>query len=230
MDVIVSARGDHLASAPAHWRHGLSRGAWWLRLGVILAIPFVYPGILVSCLGLWFLTRAQPHRDEPALDRSFRLTTRWVGGLGGAVIVCLALGALIALASGGQRLFDDWRYNGLPIFDVLWLVAHAVWVLGLLSAWRYLRVLAQRVPDNDLATSFRGLGRCWVWAVLIVAVINGTTFGLIQLNLLPGGSTSPWVALALSLIHMVILTSLWVATLRVVARQAAVLRAVADDG
>jgi predicted RNA-binding Zn-ribbon protein involved in translation (DUF1610 family) len=231
MDVIVSARRDRLAAAPKQWLNSIARGAWLLRMGVIFAMPFVYPGILVSCLGLWLLTRAQPGRVEPALDRGFRLATRWAGVLGGAVIVCLASGAVIALLSGRQRLFEDWRYNDLPIFDILILAGHFVWAVGLLSAWRYLRVLAERVPDSGLAASFHRLGRHWLRAVLVIVALNGVTFGLTQVGLLTGGGLLHLGSHLpdLFVLTMAILLWLWGATLRVVNRQDAVLRALAND-
>jgi predicted RNA-binding Zn-ribbon protein involved in translation (DUF1610 family) len=229
MTVITSTRGDHLLHAPQLCRRNLTTGARLLNLSVLLAFPLVYPGVALSGLALWLLTRKQSGRDEPALDRGYRLAARGFTVLGGALIVCLALGALIALASGRQRLFEDWRYNDLPVFDLLFLLGHAIWILGLLATWRYLRVLALRVPDDALADAFNKLTKIWFVSIPLIAGAIGALIGLNRWGILPGAAESPSVAIIISLPPIAILFGLWVATLRTTARQATTFRSLSQN-
>jgi predicted RNA-binding Zn-ribbon protein involved in translation (DUF1610 family) len=241
MSVVVSARGDRLDGAPRPWLNRLARGAWWLRVSVVLALPIVYLGVALSCYGVWLLTAVQPGRTEPAMDRGYRLAARWATAVGTLLVVSMVLGALVVVAATDQRLLGDWQLrlhagvsggfggDGLPVFDAIFLSGHAVYVLGLLSTWRYLCVLAERVPDGDLASAWCGLGRCWVAAVVGLAGVCGGAYLLVRVGLVPGGWASVWVPMFVSLVILLVLMSLWVATLRVAGRQVEVFRAVAGE-
>ncbi|MEZ6189814.1 MAG: hypothetical protein R3C45_00810 [Phycisphaerales bacterium] len=231
--VVVSARGDRLASAPQAWVHALAHGAWWLRAAVVIALPVVYLGVALSSYGIWVLTLPQPGRTEPSVDRGYRLAARWLTIFGSFAVSVLTLGGLIAVAATDQRLLGDWNLrlragggamDSLPAFDAVYLTAHAVYVLGLLASWRYLGILAQRVPDDELATAWRGLVRAWIVSVLFLAIVSGGSNILIGMGILPGGSVSFWLPLVISLMFMVVLLALWVATMRVTGRQVWVLK------
>jgi hypothetical protein len=244
--VLVSARGDRLSSAPPRWLHALGHGAWWLRAAVILALPIVYLGVALSSYGVWVLTIAQPGRAEPSQDRGYRLAARWLTVLGSLILSAMTLGALIVVVATDQRLFGDWNMrlrstggshplganllDSLPAFDMVFLVAHAVYVLGLLACWRYLGILAQRVPDNELTSGWRGLVRGWIISVLVMAGASGGANILVRIGIFPGGSISFWLPMALALLFTVVLISLWVATLRVTGRQVNVLRKTENAG
>lgn len=230
--VVVSSRGDRLASAPRAWVHALAHGAWWLRAAVVISLPVVYLGVALSSYAIWVLTIPQPGRTEPSVDRGYRLASRWLTVFGSLAVSAMTLGGLIAVAATDQRLFGDWNLrlgagggamDSLPAFDAMYLTAHAVYVLGLLASWRYLGILAQRVPANELASAWRGLGRVWIGSVLVLAVVSGTANMLVGLGILPGGSVSFWLPMVISLMFMVVLVSLWVATLRVTGWQARVI-------
>lgn len=241
MAVVVSARGDRLASAPPAWVLALSHGAWWLRAAVVIALPVVYLGVALSSYGIWVLTIAQPGRKEPSVDRGYRLAARWLTVIGSFTVSVMTLGGLIAVAATDQRILGDWNLklrpgggarslggtvlDGLPAFDAMYLTSHAVYVLGLLASWRYLSILALRVPDSDLAAGWRGLGRAWIVSVVLLAVVSGGANILVGLGVLPGGSVSFWLPMVISLMFMVVLLSLWVVTLRVTGWQDRVLKA-----
>ena len=238
MSVLVSARGDWLAGADPDWLRALVHGAWWLRASIFMAFPSIYPGVMFSCYAIWVLTLAQPGRTEPAMDRGYRLAARWMTILGSLVVVILTFGALIAVMASKQKLLGDWTFKlrpgaggggamrGVPLYDILFLTGHAVYVLGLLASWRYLRILAERVPDENQAYAWRALGRCWLASVLIVVGVCVLAYLLVQTRMLPGGSTSMWTPLALGVFFAVMLMSLWGVTLRVAGRQVGVLREV----
>lgn len=239
MAVVVSARGDRLASAPPAWVHALAHGAWWLRAAVIISLPVVYLGVAFSSYGIWVLTIAQPGREEPSVDRGYRLASRWLTVLGSFTVSAMTLGGLIAVAATDQRLFGDWNLrlgsgggvmDSLPAFDAVYLTVHAVYVLGLLATWRYLSILAQRVPADGLATAWRELGRAWIGSVLLLSVVSGAANMLVGLGILPGGSVALWLPMVISLMFMVVLTSLWVVTLRVTGWQVRVLGKVVNAG
>lgn len=236
MSILVSMRGDRLSAAPLDWLKTLFHGARWLRLSVILAFPIIYLGVAISSYSIWVLTIAQPDRTEPSLDRSYRLAARWATAIGSLIVVAATFGALIYVAATEQRFAGNWnmRMNSgpggmsigeLPMFDTVFLIGHAVYVLGLLSTWRYLRVLAQRIPDEGLATAWRSLGRYWLGSVLGLTVVCGLTNVLVRTGIIPGGSASFWLPLILVLLFAVVLVLLWLATLRVSRRQALVLNA-----
>ncbi len=236
MSVLVSTRGDRLSAAPSAWLDVLVHGAWWLRASVVLAFPIVYLGVALSCYGIWVLTIAQPGRVEPSMDRGYRLAARWATAVGSVVVVAMTFGAMILVAATDQRFAGNWNmqmnpgFGGgpageLPMFDMVFLVGHAVYVLGLLSTWRYLRVLAERVPDDELAGAWRSLGRCWVGSMLGLVGVSGLANVLVRTGILPGGSTSFWLPLILGLIFAVALLALWVATLRVSGWQVGVFKA-----
>ncbi len=231
MLVVVSARGDRLASAPADWLGGLWRGAWWLRASVFVALPIVYVGVCVSAYGFWLLTRAQPGRVEPALDRGYRVGARVGTMVGAAMLLLLLLGAVAAVLFGEQKLFGSWDIKwqpggagapgipGVPAFDVLFLFAHAMYLLGLLSAWRYLRIVAQRAGDRLLTDAWRRLERCWVLALVVLVGMFGVFFGLVSLGWVAGRWETVWLPMAGALGWAGVLLWLWAATWRVVRRQ-----------
>lgn len=246
MAVVVSARGDRLSSAPPGWVRALAHGAWWLRAAVMLALPIVYLGVALSSYAVWVLTIAQPGRAEPSLDRSYRLAARWLTAIGSLIVSAMALGGLIVVTATDHRFMGDWNMrlsyglgtvlgggsapgrgggpmDNLPAFDALFLLGHAVYVLGLLACWRYLGILAQRVPDNTLASAWRGLGRGWLASVLGLAGASGGANLLVGTGIVPGGSATFWVPMVLGVMFLGVLVSLWVATLRVTGRQVAVL-------
>ena len=61
--------------------------------------------------------------------------------------------------------------------------------------------------------------------MLFLAIVSGAANMLVGLGILPGGSASFWLPFVISLMFMVVLTSLWVATLRVTGGQVHVLKA-----
>lgn len=219
MSVITSARHDRLVDTPIHYRQRLVTGSRWLKYAVVLAFLLVYPGVLVSCVALWYLTGREPDRIEPTLDRSFRQSARWLGMIGGAAMVILSYGALIAMGTSKQQMFGNWDYQGLPLFDMAFLLSHAVWVLGMLSVWRHLRILAQRIPDPDLAGRFNRLGRGWLLAVLLFTGLSGMAYALNQVGVLPQIVNSTLFGIEIIAVMFVLLVALWMATLRVVNRQ-----------
>jgi uncharacterized integral membrane protein/predicted RNA-binding Zn-ribbon protein involved in translation (DUF1610 family) len=234
--VLVSSRGDHLSAAPTQWLRALVHGAWWLRVSVVLALPIVYLGVAVSCYGIWVLTITQQGRVEPSLDRSYRLAARWATVAGAVVVVAMILGALIMVAATDQRFASNWNMRfkpgwaggpagEFPVFDMLFLIGHAVYVLGLISTWRYLRVLAERVPDLELADGWRGLGRCWYASVFGLVGVCGAAYVLVRTGIVPGGSSSFMLPLVVGLLFAVVLLALWVATLRVAGLQVRVMEA-----
>ncbi len=242
MAVLVSARGDRLDAAPASWIKRIHRGALWLKGSVVLAFPFFTPGVALSCYAVWNLTATQPDRDEPAMDRSYRLAARWVTILGAMMVVVLTLGALILVAATEQRLFGDWStqlgsgggglMDSLPMFDVMYISGHAIYVLGLLSTWRHLGVLAQRVPNQNLARAWDKLVYAWIGAVVGTVGVSGVTYLMWRIGLVPGWSTSFWMPMILVLAFMAVLVWLWLTTLRVTASQVRVIEVIsagADD-
>lgn len=235
MSVVISTRGDRLSAAPSDWLDVLFHGAWWLRASVMLAFPVVYLGVALSCYGIWVMTIAQPGRVEPSLDRGYRLAARWATIVGSLALIAMMIGALIYVAATDQRLAGNWTMQmkpglggglvgELPMFDMALLIGHAVYVLGLLSTWRYLGVLAERVPDKELAGAWRKLVRCWIGSVLGLAGISGLANVLVRTGMVPGGSTSFWLPLILGLIFAVALLALWVVTLRLSGWQVQVLK------
>ena len=191
MSVLISARGDRLATAPADWLKRFEVGG---QAAALLG-PVRLPGRLLRCrhfLGRYLAVDSSPAQARRALvrpqlphgctldltrrrDRTFdhdlrrpcsmpRIqTSAWpaTGTCGGA-----------PPSAGGNSEF--------PMFDVLFLTAHAVYVLGLLSTWRYLQLLAQRVPDEALSSDWKKLTRYWITTVI------GP--GLVQLRRLPARS------------------------------------------
>jgi hypothetical protein len=61
-------------------------------------------------------------------------------------------------------------------------------------------------------------------SVLFLAIISGGANMLVGIGILPGGSTSFWLPLVISLIFAIVLLSLWVVTLRITGWQVRVLR------
>lgn len=218
--VVISARRDRLIDAPERFRTSLFDGARLLKLSVVCAFPLIYPGIALSCLAVWFLTRPQQDRIEPAFDRGYRVAARWLAVMGGVAVSVLAFGALVAMmGSTRQKVFGSWTYNDLPVFDLFFLVSHAIYVVGMLAVWRYLRILALRVPQPQLDHAFHRLGSAWLLTVLMIAGLCCATFGLNRIGVLPGVTEAPLVTTAITLVFMIALIALWVATLRVVTAQ-----------
>jgi hypothetical protein len=234
MSVLVSARGDRLAAAPAAWLERLSRGAWWLRLSVLIACPVVYLGAAVSGYAIWRLTAAQPGRTEPSMDRGYRQAARWATAIGGLALTAMTLGALAYIALTEQRFAGEWGMKigsgiigrsvpggRLPVFDAAFLAAHAVYVLGLLSTWRHLGLLAERVPDREVAAAWRALARSWVGAVVVVVGVCVGSYLLVS-----GGFTSFLVPVGLVLFFACVLLKLWGVTFRAAGRQLVMLERV----
>ena len=223
MAVVVSARRDRLSDAPGGWLRGITRGARWLHLSIILALPVIYPGILVSCYAVWLLCRTQPGRVEPSLDRGLRVSSLACVWLGGLILLALVVGALVAVGMGRHHMFENWTFQGLPVFDFFFLLGHAAYVLGLLSFWRYLGLLALRVPDTGLSTAFLALNRRWLLAVGLVAGACGLSYGLFRLGFVSPASQSYLVPVAVLLLIACVLIYLWVSTLKAARRLVVVL-------
>ncbi len=233
MSVLISARGDRLATAPADWLKRLKWGAKLLRYSVLFAFPVVYFGVVISWVGIWLLTAAQPKRVEPSFDRSYRMAARWTSLAGAIVLSIMTFGALFYVAYSDQRLAGNWNmrwrsaFGGgnseFPMFDVLFLTAHAVYVLGLLSTWRYLQLLAQRVPDEALSSDWKKLTQYWIATAVGLALFSFAGFLLVRLNIVPGGSFSFILPIIYALVFAVVLTWLWWRTLKVAKRQVGVL-------
>lgn len=231
MTVVTSARRDHLINTPEYFRASLWDGARLFKLSVLVAFPLIYPGVALSGLGVWFLTRKQPGRVEPAFDRGYRLAARWLTVFSAVMLTALTFGALIAFMGDTRRMvFGSWTYNGLPIYDLVFLVSHAVYVLGILATWRYLRILALRVPQPQLAQTFYRLGHAWLLTVLMLAGVCCATYGLNYVGVLPGVSNAPMMTTSIVLVFMAALIGLWVATLRVVTTQAITFKHLAGPG
>lgn len=236
MAVGISMRADRLSDAPTDWLNTLASGAWWLRLSVILACPIFYLGAAISGLGVWRLTAVQPGRVEPSLDRGYRVLGRWATLIGSAVITLMTFGVAFYVAATDKRLTGNFNLqlntssgavpiSELPMLDTIYLIGHAIYVLGLLSVWRYLQVLAERVPEPELARAWQGLGRSWLATVFGLAGVSGAVFLLVRTGIIPGGSTSVLIPIVVGLIFAVALLALWLKTLRTVTRMSEVLKA-----
>ena len=120
----------------------------WARAGLALAVTLNTALMLAIVAGMWLLTSPQPGRGEPAADWRWRVATRAALPLGTALV----LGVLVMVVATGQALHGDWW-----LYDTALIAAGALMLVGLLTAWSYLAILAQRCPDERLAEP---CGRC----------------------------------------------------------------------
>ena len=212
MAVRTSLRGDRLVEAAPEYLRKVLRGAAFLRWGVMWSLPLIYPGLVIAMVGVWMLTAAQPARDEPARDWWRRWMCRGMMGLGitGMLVVFTMLGYLIA--SSPLSLFG--RSWGGP--DMVFIAAHALFVMGLFQLWGWIAALGMRIPDDGLVQGCRQLRRSWLIAVgLIIAIALCTNLFTLLHHLLPAlDKHSHWLGGAVLLCLAGVLVWIWLVTLR----------------
>ncbi len=231
--VQASLRKDHLADAPAPWRRRLRGGSVTLWLGITAIVPLNLPPVAVLLVaatlpslawaraglalavtlntalmlaivaGLWLLTSPQPGRAEPAADWRWRVAAR-AALLLGTVLVLVVLAMIVAT---GQALHGDWW-----LYDTALIAAGALMLVGLLTAWSHLAILAQRCPDEPLAHRLRRLRADWALAaggVLLIAV----AVNLLELvaGATAGQGINVWMLAAVPLVGLLTLW-LWLTT------------------
>ncbi|WP_145078964.1 hypothetical protein [Poriferisphaera corsica] len=159
MGVKVSLRKDLLRDASPAWLMMIVRGLKLLRLGVILAFPMLYIGVVVGTVGFFHLLQKQSGREEPTKDRNLRLAAQGLLSIG-------AMGFIGVMVSIGWAVFAMERgmFTEVPYFDVLFLGVHAVYLLGVLLAWRNVRVLGERIPDDKLINGCKRVTWEWIGA------------------------------------------------------------------
>ena len=188
-------RADRIAEIDPVWLGRLRRGALFLQVGVIAALPLIYPGLVIATIGLWMITARQAGQSETPADRAARLGARWCLGLGLLTSTIGFVGIFWNFGGQYQRLFGNWF-----AYDAAMIAAAALGVLGLASAWLYLSQFARRLPDGFLSRRCATLRRDWFIAAGIFIAISMVTnlVNALGLNhsLYPFGLVAP-AALAL---------------------------------
>lgn len=178
-------REDRIGAVDPAWLARAQRGARLLQVGVIAALPLVYPGLVIAFVGLWMLSAKPASGLERKADRAARLGARWSFGLGLLILTVCVIGLFWNFGGQYRRLFGDWW-----VYDAALIAAGALSVLGLASAWLYLSELARRLPDGALSRRCAALRRDWfvvAGAVVVIAVVanalrwGGVDFWTLQL-------------------------------------------------
>jgi hypothetical protein len=84
------------------------------------------------------------------------------------------------------------------------------------------------VPDEGLASCWRGLGRWWMGAVLAIAGVCGLAYGGYRIGVLPGATQSVWMPMGVAVFIAAVLLGLWAVTLRGMRRLVKVLMQVGN--
>ena len=169
MGVRVTLREDLLKDSSPAWLMMLEKGARLFRAGVILALPMLWIGVVLGTIGFFCLMQKEEGREEPTRDRNLRLAGQGMLGLGAMGFIGILMGLVWLLVFKRTRVFEDRMY-----FDVLFLGLHAVYLLGLLLSWQYVKGLAMRMPSERLINGCKRMNWECIGAaggILIVAML-----------------------------------------------------------
>ena len=196
--VALSARPDLLRFADPAWVATLARGVRFILWGALVAVVagaggmaafgdtllgniVGWAGGLIHFYGAWLLTEPNPS----ALGRDETLTARKVVRV--AFAASLAGDFLHNLLV--RAALPSFLLVGLPVFDAASSLAEAV---GEFAKFRYLALLAGRVPDPALARRARQLG--WWFAGCVLAVALGAAVAALIAYALPNGVPTALIA------------------------------------
>ncbi|QQE12784.1 hypothetical protein JD969_04790 [Planctomycetota bacterium] len=168
MPIRVTMRKDRLKDASPAWLMALERGARLLKLGVILSFPLLYMGVVIGVIGFFHLMQKEGDREEPMKDRNIRYASQGLLGLSAMGFIALTLSVGWMLLYKRHDLFNQFHY-----FDSFFIVVHGIFVVGVLLAWRYVRVLAERIPDEHLIKGCKRIGWEWIGAIVGILVVAG---------------------------------------------------------
>ncbi|WP_432797600.1 hypothetical protein [Poriferisphaera sp. WC338] len=164
MKVGVSLRNDRLCDASPAWLSTVYRGTRIMRAGVILSFPFLYVGVVLGTVGFFHVLQKETGRQEPRKDRYLRLMSQGLLGAGAMGLIGVMMGLVWMVVMKRWRMFEDVLH-----FDWMVIVAHAVYFLGVIHAWMYVGVLAERLPDEGLVKRCQRVR--WDWFIAIGGIV-----------------------------------------------------------
>jgi hypothetical protein len=204
-------RGDLLCYCTPDWVGRLAQGTGWILVSLLLSVIYVLAVVvgrsstgrkldpltvqvgalvptLVGLVGYWLLTTPEPARvgNEPIV--SARSLTRW----------CQVHAVLL----GGAAIFA--HLSSASLGELLDTIQSLIGLVGLFALFVYVRRLAERVPDQQLADHTRLV--MWGWAAMIVlALCTGLAAGLGEGALLISGCFTTVLALIVLIWSLVLL-------------------------
>lgn len=218
---IDAQRSDNtLAHCEAGYLRKIQRGAALLAVGVLLAWPLGYPGLVVATLGIWQLTTPEPGRRERRSERMARNLARWF----------TAVGTPASLAAMGLTLWNLKQNRGFAgnwtLIDALLVGTHVTTLVGIMFAWRHLYDLAARADAPDAAVTLRRLWRRYFHALLFVGLVALAVNGYEATHLRRYIPSEAWLGPAVALGVAAVFTGLWFITAQTTRRLARILGAV----
>lgn len=215
---------DALATADADYLAQVQSGAAWLALGVMLAWPLWYPGLVLATWGVWCLTGAEPGRPERRSQKIGRNFARWFTVVGTPLSLAV-VGIAAWMLTMGDGVGDDEK-----LVDGAFIGTHALTFIGLMFAWRHLYDLASRADGPDAALTLRRLWKRYFYVLVFVGVLAMGVNVYEQADLRRWVGADLWLGPAAVLLLAGVLTWLWLATWRTTRDLARLLRIEAPAG